>query len=77
MLGKRFQNNEMLLNHLLIICKRYIYIVKCTGQSLSISEFINFVHHVYKIEKIITVQYKNNENIFTEKLSTLMQLFEG
>ena len=77
MLGKRFQNNEMLLNHLLIICKRYIYVVKCTGQSLSSSGFMNFVHHVYKIEKIITVQYKKNEKIFTEKWSPLTQLFEG
>ena len=77
MLGKTFQNNEMLLNHLLIICKRYIYVVKCTGHSLSISGFMNFVHHVYKIEKIITVQYKKNEKIFTEKSSPLTQLFEG
>ena len=76
MLGKRFQNNEMLLNQLLIICKRYIYVVKCTGQSLSISGFMNFVHHVDKIEKIITVQYKKNEKTFTEKWSPLMQLFE-
>ena len=43
MLGKIFQNNEKLLNHLLIICKRYIYVVKCRGQSLSISGIINFV----------------------------------
>ena len=28
---------------------------------------INFVHHVYKIEKTITIQYRIKENIFTEK----------
>ena len=75
MLGKRFQNNDVVKSGV-IICKRYIYVVKCTGQSLSISGFINFVHYVYKIEKIITVQYKKNENIFTEKWSLLIQLFE-
>ena len=47
-----------MLNHLIIMVKRYIYVTKCLERYLNISELLRFIKNHYDIEKDIA--FRNN-----------------
>ena len=57
---------KKLINTLILILKRYIYIKKCLGHEATFQGFISEVYHIRKIEKL-TAYEKNKMKIFEKK----------
>jgi len=55
LLGVETALNKTLINHIFIVVKRYIYIIKCTKRKLSIQGVLRYIKSEYEIEKQIAV----------------------
>ena len=53
MIGANLPENNTLVNHILILVKRYIYVTKCVENNLSFFGLRNFIKSCYVMEKEI------------------------
>ena len=60
LLGDTRYEGSLLLNHLCILIKRYIYVSKCLDRQLNIISFVRMLRNCYMVEKNIAVA---NDNI--------------
>ena len=66
-----------LINHLLIIIKRYIYISKFVPSKLNILAVYNSIREVYDIEKNIVIRKCINDKKLKSKWNPLKVFFDG
>ena len=64
----------MLLNHLILMLKRYIYIQKCQNKTLDIEGLLSFISHVRFIENTIAKRSIKSQQIHYKKWSPLEDL---
>ena len=67
------QNNKM-LNHIINIIKRYIFLVKCNQTVPNLKGVIALIKRNYNIEKNIVEFHNKNISILNDKWSPIMQL---
>ena len=77
LLGVTQGENLHLVNHILITCKRYIYINKFVSNKLTISAAHNMLRDVYEIEKNIVMRKALNDKKLNCKWELLKVLFDG
>ena len=64
-----------LINHLLIIVKRYIYISKFVPSKLDILAVHNSITEAYDIEKNIIIRKSINDKQFKEQMESTKGIF--
>ena len=67
MLGYIGMQNRNLINHILNITKRYIYVTKCKEEELNLHRLINLIKYHYKLEKNIVEFNRGNEICWYKK----------
>ena len=75
-LGFIESENNRLINHILNITKRYIYVTKCNEGSLHLSSVLSFIKYHYTLEKIIVDQNQKNEQLRRDKWQAFTHIFE-
>ena len=66
MLNNYKGKNHQLVNLFILILKRYIYVIKCQGNTIpNFSGFLQSVHNTYKVEKINA--FINDKTVIHEK----------
>ena len=73
LLSVRLGQNEILVNHLINIIKRYIYVVKCIGSNLCVEGALGKVKESFKIEQNIVRQQNETNNVIETKWAPLLQ----
>ena len=75
LLGTICESNKHLINHVILLCKRYIYINKFVSDKLSISAVLNIIRNVYEIEKNIVIRKALNSQKLDHKWDPIKILF--
>ena len=74
LLGCIQSSNDILINHIFSITKRYIYITKCTEGVLNITRLVSIILFHYNLEKNISI-FRGNQPIFERNgIFSLMKL---
>ena len=76
LLGIRSNRNSRFLNHLINLIKSYIYLTKCLGQELSIPGMIEKIRNIYRIEKIIVIQFEKSREVMECKGKQMIPLLD-
>ena len=63
---------NQLMNLILILYKRYIYVSRCYKQSLSFEKLLNFIKDYYKHETWVNQQYSNTDKKVKKKWDVLI-----
>ena len=77
LLGVRLGQNETLVNHLINIIKRYIYVVKCNGNNLCVEGALGKVKETFKIEQNIVRQQNKELDRIETKWAPLLQILDA
>ena len=77
LLGVRLGQNETLVNHLINIIKRYIYVVKCNGNNLCVEGALEKVKETFKIEQNIVRQQNKKFDRIETKWAPLLQILDA
>ena len=77
LLGVRLGQNEIPVNHLINIIKRYIYVVKCNDHNLCVEGALGKVKETFKIEQNIVRQQNKEKNRIEIKWAPLLQILEA
>jgi len=75
LLGRYYDSNNRLLNHLFILCKRYIYITKWLNRQLNVDGLLRYVKRYYLIENKIAIM--ENKHYLFEKWRTLENMLDS
>ena len=51
--GHRLENNNMLINHILLIAKRFIYVQRCNNKDLALAALLKFIKKYFETEQSI------------------------
>ena len=73
----RLGQNETLVNHLINIIKRYIYVVKCNGNNLCVEGALEKVKETFKIEQNIVRQQNKELDRIETKWAPLLQILDA
>ena len=76
LLGCCDSTGNILINHIFVIVKRYIYISKCMEKSLSIDKVLGLIKYYHNIELNMLV-VKGRPDIFESKWSKLTLFFNS
>ena len=77
LLGVTNGANKFLINHIILICKRYIYINKFVSGKLTISAVLNIIREKYEIEKNIIIRRAVGNIKLENKWDPLKILFDA
>ena len=72
LLGYNAVKCHRLINQVINITKRYIYVTRCTETKLFKLNAINFIKRYYNTEKHVVEIYKKSKNLFHEKWLPIM-----
>ena len=76
LLGTKYGQNNILVNHIINIIKNYIYVTKCNNRILCQFRALSKVREVFHIEQNILLQYKKENNLISNKWNPLLNFFQ-
>ena len=76
LLGTKYGQNNILVNHIINIIKNYIYITKCNNRILCQFGALSKVREVFHIEQNMLLQYKKESNLVNNKWNPLLNFFQ-
>ena len=71
LLGTKYGQNSILVNHIINIIKNYIYVTKCNNRILCQVGALSKVREVFHIEQNILLQCKKESNLINNKWNPL------
>lgn len=77
LLGTNSGENKILVNHIINVIKRYIYVTKCSDRKLSYQGALAKVREVFHIEQNIKLQYNKEYSFLNNKWDPLKNYFLG
>ena len=66
--------NKHLINHIINLVKRYIYISKCKEKYLNMDAVFSFIRYHYLLEKNVVEYHKKNPDFFHDKWHPLIDI---
>ena len=76
LLGTKYGQNNILVNHIINIIKNYIYVTKCNNRILCQVGALSKVREVFHIEQNILLQYIKESNLINNKWNPLLNFFQ-
>ena len=77
LLGYKGEENTLLINHLLIIIKQYIYATKCLEHTLHTDSVLHKIEYHIKMEKVIAMRADKSIDLYYKKWRTILSSFGG
>ena len=76
LLGYKGEENTLLINHLLIIIKQYIYATKCLEHTLHTDSVLHKIEYHIKMEKVIAMRTDKSIDLYYKKWRTILSSFQ-